>query len=98
MVKEVIWPLKTQNQLAQIVKYITLDSYQNAEKIKNEILASTRKLAVNEAMHPLDKYKRDNDGSFRAYELHHYRIAYRITEKKIIIVRIRHSSMVPKTY
>ena len=98
MVKKVIWPLKTQRQLAKIIKYIALDSYQNAEKVKTEILASTRNLATNEERHPLDKYKKDNDGSFRAYELHHYRIAYRIIPGEIIMTRIRHTSMIPKTY
>lgn len=38
------------------------------------------------------------DGSFRANELHSYRIAYRITENEIIIVRVRHTSMEPKSY
>jgi plasmid stabilization system protein ParE len=98
MVRHVIWPAKSQNQLAKIVKYISLDSRQNAEKVKTEILASTRNLVANPEMHAEDKYKKNNDGSFRAYELYHYRIAYRITVEKIIITRIRHTSMVPKIY
>jgi plasmid stabilization system protein ParE len=79
-------------------KYILLDSYQNAEKVRADILASTRKLAINPEMHPPDKYKKNNDGSFRAYELHRYPIAYRVTEKEIIITRVRHTSMEPKQY
>ena len=98
MVKEVIWPLKAQNQLSRIFKYISVDSVQNAEKVKVDILVSTRKLEGDPEMYPLDKYKKNNDGSFRAYELHHYRIAYRITKKEIIITRIRHTSMMPKLY
>lgn len=98
MVKEVIWPLKAQNQLSGIFKYIAADSAQNAEKVKANILVSTRKLESDPEMYPLVKYKKNNDGSFRAYELHHYRIAYRITKKEIIITRIRHTSMVPKLY
>ena len=49
-------------------------------------------------MYPPDKYRKNNDGSFRAYELHRYRIAYRVTEKEIIIVRVRHTGMEPKQY
>jgi plasmid stabilization system protein ParE len=49
-------------------------------------------------MYPADKYRKNNDGSFSANELHHYRIAYRFTEKEIIIVRVRHTSMEPKQY
>lgn len=98
MVKRVIWPLKTQHQLERIIKYIAADSFQNAEKVKADIFASTRKIAENPKMHPSDKYKKNNDGSFRAYEIHRYRIAYRITIEEIIITRIRHTSMIPKTY
>jgi plasmid stabilization system protein ParE len=98
MVREVRWPLRSQNQLAKAYKYILLDSYQNAEKVKKDILNSTRQLAANPEIHPSDKYRKNNDGSFRAYELHHYRIAYRITEKVIIIVRVRHTALEPKTY
>ncbi len=98
MVKEVRWPAKTQRQLEKAYEYILLDSYQNAEKVKADILASTRKLAINPEIHPPDKYKTNNDGSFRAFELHRYRIAYRITKREIIITRVRHTSMEPNLY
>lgn len=74
------------------------DSYQQAEKVKLDILASTRKLATQPEIHPPDKYRKNNDGSFRAYELYHYRIAYRVTEKEVIIVRVRHTGMEPLNY
>lgn len=92
------WPSIAQNQLAKAYQYILKDSYQNAEKVKKDILASTRKLVDNPEMYPLDKYRKNNDGSFRAYELHHFRIAYRLKDKEIIIVRIRHISRKPKIY
>jgi len=98
MVKGVIWPLKVQHQLEGIINYITADSFQNAEKVKVDILSSTRKIQKHPEMHPVDKYKKNNDGSFRAYEIHRYRVAYPITKDEIIITRIRHTSMVPKLY
>ncbi|MCY7311924.1 MAG: type II toxin-antitoxin system RelE/ParE family toxin [Bacteroidota bacterium] len=98
MVRKVIWPLPAQTQLAEIYKYILKSSYQNAEKVKADILASSRKLPANPEMYPADKYRKDNDGSFRAYELYHYRIAYRITEQEIIIVRVRHTAIEPRNY
>ena len=98
MVREVIWPKIVQNQLAKVHEHILKDSVQNAEKVKKDILASTHKLETNPEIYPLDKYRKNNDGSFRAYKLYHYRIAYRITETQIIIVRIRHSKRVPKVY
>ncbi len=98
MVREVIWPKSVQNQLTKVYQYILKDSFQNAEKVKEDILKSTRKLTLNPEIYPIDKYRKNNDGTFRAYELHRYRIAYRITEKQIIIVRIRHVKMEPRLY
>ena len=57
MVKKVIWPLHSQKQLAKAYEYILPDSYQNAEKVKADILASTRKLPDNPEIHPPDKYR-----------------------------------------
>ncbi|MEO6636695.1 MAG: type II toxin-antitoxin system RelE/ParE family toxin [Ginsengibacter sp.] len=98
MVKEVRWPLKVQQQLEKAYNYVLADSFQNAEKLKNDILFSTRKLSVNPERYPLDKYRTGNDGTFRAYELYHYRISYRILQNEIVIVRIRHTSMKPAKY
>jgi hypothetical protein len=45
-------------------------------------------------IHPPDKYRKNNDGSFRAYEIYRYRI----TDKEIIVVCIRDTSMEPGEY
>ncbi|MFN0082336.1 MAG: type II toxin-antitoxin system RelE/ParE family toxin [Ferruginibacter sp.] len=81
MVKTIRWPLPVQKQLADIYKYILKSSYQNAEKVKREILLSTKKLIDSPEINPPDKYKKNNTGEFRAYELHHYRISYYVGEK-----------------
>jgi plasmid stabilization system protein ParE len=67
MEREVRWPLIAQRQLLKIYQYILLDSFQNAEKVKHDILLSTRKLALYPEMYQPDKYRTNNDGSFRAY-------------------------------
>lgn len=46
MVREIRWPLTAQNQLARAYQYILRDSYLNAEKVKENILFSTRKLVT----------------------------------------------------
>jgi plasmid stabilization system protein ParE len=98
MVKKVIWSRAAMQQLLKAYEYILPDSYQNAQKVKNDILVSTNKLSSYPEMYSLDKYRTNNDGSFRAYEIHRYRIAYRVTEKEIIITRVRHTSMEPLLY
>ena len=49
-------------------------------------------------MYKADKLKTNNDGSYRAFELYRYRIAYRFIEKEIRIFRVRHTSREPKEY
>ncbi|GEO10719.1 type II toxin-antitoxin system RelE/ParE family toxin [Segetibacter aerophilus] len=95
---KVIWARKATEQLKQAYLYIRKDSFQNAEKVRKEILEATEKLAVNPELNPPDKYKINNDNSFRAFELFRYRVSYKITNAEVIIVRIRHTSMSPKNY
>jgi plasmid stabilization system protein ParE len=95
---EVRWSLTAQKQLQKAYKFILEDSLQNAEKVKQKILFSTRRLNEMPEMHPLDKYHLNNKGNFRAYEIYHYRIVYKITKAEIIITRIRHTKMEPKNY
>lgn len=98
MVKEVRWSLTAQKQLAKIYKYILKDSLQNAENVKLKILFSTRRLNEMPELHPPDKYRNNNKGNFRAYEIYSFRIVYKITKTEIIVSRIRHTKMEPKPY
>lgn len=98
MVREIKWPRSVQLQLEKAYQYIVENSFQNAEKVKADILSSIRMMASNPEIHPPDKFRKNNDGSFRAFEIHHYRVAYRVTEEAIIIVRIRHTGKEPKLY
>ena len=56
---------------------------------------TTESLPENPEKFPPDKYKMKNDGSFRAFELFSYRVAYQITSKEIRILRVRHIRMEP---
>jgi len=38
-----------------------------------------KKAAANPEIYGPDKYKTDNDSSYRAFEKHHYRVAYRFS-------------------
>lgn len=49
--KRVIWPQKARKQLREAYEYIKLDSVQNAEKVRKEILSPTRQLAVTPKVH-----------------------------------------------
>ena len=92
------WNRHAINQLIKAIEYIEEDSLQNAEKVKNEILAAITSLANHPEKFPADKYKLNNDKSFRAFELHRYRISYRLWRNEIRIIRIRHTKRTPKSY
>lgn len=62
------------------------------------IVDLTLALPENPLKHPLDKYKTNNDGAWRAFEKYHFRVSYRVMEKEIRIVRFRHTSRSPLNY
>jgi plasmid stabilization system protein ParE len=97
-VRKVFWDEEARQQIRSIYEYIKVDSPRSANKVRDDIIALTRKLPSQPESHPPDKYKADNDGSFRAFEKHHYRISYRIREKEIRILRVRHTKMNPQEY
>ncbi|ANH82055.1 hypothetical protein A8C56_14710 [Niabella ginsenosidivorans] len=64
--------------LREAYNYIRKDSLQNAENVKAGILTSIKSLPKNPQRHAPDKYRLNNDGAYRAYELYKYRITYYI--------------------
>jgi len=49
-------------------------------------------------MYPLDKYKTNNNGNYRAYEIYGYRISFRVTKLTVRIIRARYASRDPKVF
>jgi plasmid stabilization system protein ParE len=92
------WNKRALNQLIKAIEYIEEDSEQNAAKVKNEIFDEINILTAHSEKFPPDKYKLNNDGSFRAFELYHYRVSYRFKRNEIRIIRIRHTKRNPKHY
>jgi len=95
---EVVWTKISQKQLNQAHTHIRKDSPQNATKVIAEIVDSVLKAASNPEIYSRDKYKTNNDGSFRAFEKHHYRISFRFSNNIIRVLRVRHTSLEPKEY
>jgi plasmid stabilization system protein ParE len=96
--KEITWSKTALRQFESAINFIASDSILNSEKVKKEILEKIAQLTSYPEIHSPDKQKIRNDGSYRAFELHRYRIAYRIKEKEVLIFRIRHTSMEPRKY
>lgn len=94
----IVWTMISQKQMKQAYKHISKDSPRNAAKVIEEIAAAVHKAISNPEIYGPDKYKSNNDGSYRALEKHHYRIAYRFSKNTIRVLRVRHTSMEPSEY
>jgi len=90
-----VWSNRAKSELQKAYLYILIDSVQNAEMVRDDIIDITIDLANDPEKYPLDKLKKDNDGTWRAFEKHHYRISYRIIADQVRIVRLRHTSRSP---
>lgn len=95
---EVVWTKRSQQQMKAAYNYINEDSPQNAIKVVEDIVIAVNKAISNPEFYSPDKYKINNDGSYRAFEKHRYRIVYRFTKNIIRVLRVRHTKMEPKSF
>jgi plasmid stabilization system protein ParE len=85
-------------QLIDAIEYLEdNDQFAYAEKIEQRILLQIGSLPHKSELYQPDKLKKNNDGSFHAFEIDSYRISYRVLPKEIRILRIRHSGRRPFT-
>lgn len=96
--RKIVWDDMARIALREAYNYIKQDSLQQAEKVKTEILGLIRKLADNPEIYPPDKYRKDKDKHFRAFEKYNYRISYFIAEETIRVLRFRHVKQQPEEY
>ena len=92
------WSKRARIELQKAYEYIRDDSPQNAVKVRDEIIDLTLDLPKHHEKYPPDKYKKRNDGTWRAFEIYHYRISYRIMPDQIRIIRMRHTRRTPLAY
>ena len=98
MERRIVWNKRALAYLQQALKRISLESITNAEKVERAILINLEKSLSNPEQFPADKFKKNNNGLFRAFETHGYRVAYKITPKEIRVLRIRHIKQEPRLY
>ena len=95
---ELSWTNRSRIQMKDAYEYISQDSVTSAQKVIDDIVNAVGKVVKNPERYALDKYKTDNDGTYRAFELHHYRISYRFKNKIIRVLNIRHTKQNPQSY
>lgn len=95
---KVIWDIEARNSFKQAIHWIRSDSPVNADKVKKYFLVATRSLVARPEIHPPDKYCKNHDQRFRAFEKYNFRVVYFIAEDSIRILRFRHVKQEPLEY
>lgn len=95
---KIVIPFLAKSQLKEAYEYIKFDSPKNAEKVRSKILMAIKELADHPDRYYPDKYRLNNDGSYRAFEIYKYRVSYHVSADQITIARILHTKREPKAY
>lgn len=96
---EIKWSKLALDQLTDILDFILESGFDGySRQLEENILSKTDKLIDNYTLYPTDKYKKDNDGSYHAFEIDDFRISYRVKKSEINIIRIRHTSRRTRKY
>ena len=94
------WSTSAKKNFFEAIEYISESSIQGAGSVIDAITEALSKAAVNPQIYPSDKWKLDNDNSYRAFEVKRFRIAYKIySDKKVIkVINFRHGRQFPASY
>ncbi|TNE70002.1 type II toxin-antitoxin system RelE/ParE family toxin [bacterium] len=96
--RELEWSEIAWKQLIEALETISLDSLQGAFIVEDAIYNALEAIPENPRIYPLDSLKINNDGSYRAFVVFHYRISYKIQSDVIVVLRVRHTSREPLGY
>ncbi len=94
-IKEIIWSDQAKDHFYEILKHLENEAPHVIEIVGNAILDTIEEAAINYNIYPLDRFKKKNDGTYRAVLIYSYRISYQVGIDHINILRIRHTSRAP---
>ncbi len=93
--KPVIWSKQAQDSLREFYDYIKSDSKSAAQKVKQEIINSSKKVSNHPEKYQLDDYYPNNPGNIRRFYRWSYKIIYQVNENTIDILNVVHTSQEP---
>jgi plasmid stabilization system protein ParE len=96
--RKITWDKQALYNFRDAILYIRKDSPKNADKVKKELLEKINELSKRPEIHAADKYKVNNNGNYRAFELHRFRVGYLVKDDEIIIARVRKTDQEPLGY
>ncbi len=94
----IVWTKRAQLHIREVFDYISLDSPNSAIRVIEDITIAIRNAVEQPKIYAADRFKLNNDGSYRSFEKHNYRIVYRVEKNVIRILLIRHTSRMPHQY
>lgn len=100
MGRKIVWSRTSIKQLEKIHEFVYKETHSLiiSDNLVNGILDATMVLINQPDLYPIDKYRIQNNGSYRAFEVFNYRIAYREFKHTIRILQVRHTSRKPLNY
>ena len=96
--RKLVWDKQAKLELKEVFEYLKQRSLPSARKVRKSILVTARELPKHPEIYGLDRFKKDDNSEHRAFEKYSYRITYRVREKEIRILRVRHTSREPLEY
>lgn len=95
---KIIWTGQAIHQFKSSIDHIAGNSLQNALSVQERILLKIEQVAQHPMSCPQDKDKEINDGTYRRLLILKHYIVYKVGPGSITILRIRHTSRLPKQY
>ena len=97
-IKQIVWSKNAEKQFYKILDHLLEEAPQAIDKVGNELLNTISDLSLYYHNYPADRFKRNNDGTYRAALVFSYRVSYQIGDTTINILRVRHTSREPLTF
>jgi len=97
-IKIIVWSKNAANQYYEILEFIEDEAPQALPIVGNALMDAIEDLAAQYNSHPPDRFKNNNNGTYKAALVYSYRISYQVTETAVYILRIRHTSREPLNY
>ena len=96
--RDIEWTFMAKDDLKTILSYYKKQSLQGYTLVKEAILENINKAVTSPAIFVTDELKKPKEESVRTFTVYHTRVSYQISEDKITILRLRHTSREPLDY
>jgi len=97
-IKTIVWSKNAAGQYYEILEFLEKKAPEALPIVGNALLNTIDDLTAQYNNHPSDRFKKNNDGTYKAAVVYSYRISYQVTDSTVNILRIRHTSREPLNY